>query len=288
MQPRHLGCPVLTLLLVLGSGVEGQAVNGYYIQNTDPWLAHLTNLANSPDFICQVPTGQYYAGDFANGDTTKMYAIRSTDNKLLTISTTATTGTIDCSYTEIGSTGVDASTKSATGMSWCATTSTMWASFTTNTDTNVVIEGTLDLATGHFTELVSTSYYPVLDIAWDVVPPSSGETGSCMYHLSTIGRIFWWKTGTDWTPTDLVGEGEEVFPITYFDYAHHGGLSNDPTTGNLLAIGADWTEELVQIDRDCGALVKTYWYDLTSDAACLSFGPLVTSSAECLARPHYK
>ncbi|KAH3758492.1 hypothetical protein Pelo_9717 [Pelomyxa schiedti] len=238
---------------VLGRGVEGQAVNGYYIRNSDGWLVHFTDLNDAAGTaICAVPAGGYNAA------------------------------------VEIGSTGMDASTKKATGMSWSNTTSTMWASFTSLSSTDMVYEGTLDLATGHFTQLVSASALVVMDIAWDAVPPGAGESGSCMWHLSGYGMLFWWKTGTDWTVNMMVGS----YLCSQYDSDAVGGLSRDPTTGKLLAIGvgAYGGEMMAEIYTDSGCL-SAYPVIDRSDAACLSFGPIVTTktySAECVARPHYE
>ncbi|KAH3698821.1 hypothetical protein Pelo_19785 [Pelomyxa schiedti] len=67
-------------------------------------------------------------------------------------------------------------------------------------------------------------------------------------------------------------------------------MSHDPTTGKLLAIGVDsWSglEQLVEIDRSTGAVAKRYGSKPASNAACLCFGPIASSthSAECIARP---
>ncbi|KAH3760590.1 hypothetical protein Pelo_7595 [Pelomyxa schiedti] len=279
MQPNNVcGFLPLALVLLLGDAVTGQAVNGYYIRNSDNWLVHITDLSNPAGTqICKV-SGLFFAGDFKSGQTDKIYAIKYTDNTLHTISTT------DCADTPIGPTA-DAELVYSTGMTWTEA-GTMYVTFADWADPTTFHEGTVDTGTGHYSEYV-TGMWPqqLLDIAFDDIPATPGQAG--VYHLAAEGAgLFTWHVGA-WEAEPLPGASD---PVAFAGGAAPGGMSHDPTTGKLLAIGVDsgtGREQLLEIDRSTGAVAKRYTSMAASNAACLCFGAVVATphSAECIARP---
>ncbi|KAH3758684.1 hypothetical protein Pelo_9502 [Pelomyxa schiedti] len=276
MQPDVVCAFGVVLVVLLIEATSGQAVNGYYIRNSDKWLVHLTDLSNPAGTqICQV-TALYLCGDFKSGDTDKIYAIKSTDNTLHSISTK------DCKDTEIGPTGAPVSDQYCSGMGWSDTQAAMVVTFTDRAYTTANHEGTVDLDTGAFTECCTAWFDKLLDIAEDAVPGVPGVTA--IFHVGADAEgLFWWWMGLG-VMTTLPGTSD---PVRFTDESP-GGMSHDPTTGKLLAIGVEsGMEQLVEIDRNTGAVAKRYTSQPASNAACLCFGPIVSSthSAECIARP---